>query len=809
MIPDYLVEENASCRESALQNLPQIPQALREEKTPMFCLWRKELDDKDRPTKVPYRPLSPHKKASVNKETDFTTFDGALSALKNLGEYGFGGIGIRVCEGIAGIDIDHCIDDQGNLSDMAADIVETMDAYTEKSPSGKGIRIIFRVAKGFSYDRENFYIKHPSNGLEVYVAGMTLRYLTITGDVIRRHDLVERTEQVAGILPKYMVIPTQPRKATTTAGPQVTPSNLSDIDLIQKIRGSKQGQKFDALFRGEQVTGKSQSEADEALCAILAFWTQGDAEQIDRIFRMSGLYREKWNRKDYMKRTIDRAIALCGGNFYNPGRDIDQRVYGWDDDIVTDAQGPADIVDTQSVPGMKVHTTTPPAEAGADPGQAAADNQDTTKESPAPAWYAGRQNDTGIIDAVFAETFARDIGWTRTGYTLRTPAGEIVTESDALRTIVETVRQYCPLVSYQKAKRLFAMTRLYLPEDKAADELDLCTAEALDAMPLEAMVFNVNQLLPAGLTVLAAPPKTGKSWLALALADAIATGSTFFGLDTRRGACLYCALEDSRYRVQDRLRKIGSTMPPNLSIVTRGTKRLDSGLLQQLEKWITATTDARLVIIDTLARVRPLASTGLDAYNADTAAIAPLQALALAHGVSILLITHYRKTYQAAMDADPFDRITGSNGLFAVADSAWLIYGKRGGDDMTFRTTGRDATDTKLKIKFDKDSCRWQVIGTAAAVEAQKALDAYRASPLFRTIRQLVSEAGVWRGTAADLMKAIADFTGEPGGDPRTIGVDLAENAALLLKEDGIHYSKDAGGRKGRAYTFQRVKALA
>lgn len=541
-------------------------------------------------------------------------------------------------------------------------------------------------------------------------------------------------------------------------------------------------------------------------CEVWDAWSSAGADDKQDPRYNPGECSKRWNTftgQNSSGKSVDLRVlwelAARHGWTWRPA--ATQKTYGWNDVITTDGPAPGDSVDVEIVPGMTVHTTEPGGPAGEDPGEEQA--------PPPPAWYTGRQNDTGIIDAVFAETFARDIGWTRTGYTLRTPAGEIVTESDALRTIVETVRQYCPLVSYQKAKRLFAMTRLYLPEDKAADDLDLCTAEALDAMPLEAMVFNVNQLLPAGLTVLAAPPKTGKSWLALALADAIATGSTFFGLDTRRGACLYCALEDSRYRVQDRLRKIGSTMPPNLSIVTRGTKRLDSGLLQQLEKWITATPDPRLIIVDTLARVRPLASTGLDAYNADTAAIAPLQALALAHGVSILLITHYRKTYQAAMDADPFDRITGSNGLFAVADSAWLIYGKRGGDDMTFRTTGRDATDTELKIEFDKDSCRWQVIGTAAAVEAQKALDAYRASPLFRTIRQLVSEAGVWRGTAADLMKAVADFTGEPGGDPRTIGVDLAENAALLLKEDGIHYSKDAGGRKGRAYTFQRVKALA
>ena len=95
-------------------------------------------------------------------------------------------------------------------------------------------------------------------------------------------------------------------------------AHLSDEQLIGRASIVRNAKKFDRLWNGDASlwTGEgaiypSQSEADAALCALLAYWTQRDAARIDRLFRLSGLMREKWNRRDYRERTIAMAIAKC------------------------------------------------------------------------------------------------------------------------------------------------------------------------------------------------------------------------------------------------------------------------------------------------------------------------------------------------------------------------------------------------------------------------------------------------------------------------------------------------------------------
>lgn len=407
-----------------------------------------------------------------------------------------------------------------------------------------------------------------------------------------------------------------------------------------------------------------------------------------------------------------------------------------------------------------------------------------------------------INETAFAEYLIEKTGWKKTGNIIRAADNQIVTYDAARRVIASEIAPYFPTDTQRRITTLLKIVRLYLPDAKPADEFEIKSAWELSQEHLEPPAFTVNSLLPVGLTVFAAAPKTGKSWLCLALADAIATGEKFLGFDVQRGSCLYAALEDSKFRVVDRLKKIGSDMPKSLQIVNSGAKRLDDGLLLQLESWIDRTPDSKLIVIDTLARVRPSSASGLDAYQQDTLTIAPLQALALNRGVSILIVTHYSKSKQFAADADPFDRITGSNGLFGVADAAWLIYGKRGNDELTFRTTGRDALDNEFKIAFDKESCKWSLLGTSEALEEQRKLDGYKANPIAQTIKAVVKENGRWQVTASELALEVAKRTQTFAGDAREIGVKLAEITDLLLK-DGIMWSKSPGGRKGRGYCFE------
>jgi putative DNA primase/helicase len=267
-----------------------------------FCLWKYEERD-GRRTKVPYQ-ISGLKADSTNKDT-FTEFTSATSHM-----VGYDGIGIGVFGDVCAIDIDHCVEN-GVFSNMAEAIIAQMDSYTEYSPSGIGVRILFKATLQ-TYDKGRYYINNQKIGLEVYVAGYTNRFVTVTGNHISGSGLEERTEALAEVLDKYMKKANKPKTALITPG-----SYLSDESVLEKAASSKQADKFNALWNGQFPDGESHSEADSALCAMLSFWCGGDIEQMDRLFRMSGLYRKKWERNDYRKSTLSKAVAICS-DFYKP-----------------------------------------------------------------------------------------------------------------------------------------------------------------------------------------------------------------------------------------------------------------------------------------------------------------------------------------------------------------------------------------------------------------------------------------------------------------------------------------------------------
>lgn len=305
-----------------MTNTNNLPETLKQRG--LFCLWKYESRD-GRQTKMPYDPNSPQDRAKSNDRSTF-----APMATAQARAAGFDGIGIGIFDDIAGIDIDHCIDDAGQLSPMAQDIVQTMDAYTEISPSGKGLRILF-LAPGFQYDKDRYYIKESKQGLEVYIAGMTNRYLTVTGNTLRSSDLVDRTKQLQSVLDRYMKRNTaeqQPQGQQTLDSwqyvrmQQRTAADLSDRELIDRAMNAGNGSAFTSLWNGDISGYPSHSEADQALCNLLAFWTNKDAARMDSLFRQSGLMRDKWNRRQsgttYGAITISKAIAGCAEGYTPP-----------------------------------------------------------------------------------------------------------------------------------------------------------------------------------------------------------------------------------------------------------------------------------------------------------------------------------------------------------------------------------------------------------------------------------------------------------------------------------------------------------
>lgn len=275
-----------------------LPKELKE--NALFCLWKYEMRN-GRKTKVPYQTNG--KRADSSNKACFSDFDTVANLTQS-----YDGIGMGMFQPFVAVDIDHCVDG-AKLSDMATDIVETLNSYTEYSPSESGVRIVAK-ADTLSYDKVKYYINNQKIGLEVYVAGMTNKFVTLTGNTICEAPIAERTNEIMAILDKYMqkpVVALNPKK--------IVGSYLSDESIIEKSAKSKQGEKFSALWNGEFET--SHSEADQALCAVLAFWCGGDTEQMDRLFRKSKLYREKWERNDYREMTLQKALMQTK-EFYKP-----------------------------------------------------------------------------------------------------------------------------------------------------------------------------------------------------------------------------------------------------------------------------------------------------------------------------------------------------------------------------------------------------------------------------------------------------------------------------------------------------------
>ncbi|HVU66271.1 MAG TPA: AAA family ATPase, partial [Ktedonobacteraceae bacterium] len=226
----------------------------------------------------------------------------------------------------------------------------------------------------------------------------------------------------------------------------------------------------------------------------------------------------------------------------------------------------------------------------------------------------------------------------------------------------------------------------------------------------------VPGLLGEGLVLFAGKPKLGKSWLALSLALACAPSNdqservALGHYPVTAGGVLYLSLEDSEKRFQSRVRKLLGERPvPSSFGYALEWKPLLSGGLHDLETILCNAPDTRLVVIDTLARVRTPGS-GSSIYQEDYALMAALHALVVRHHLTLILVHHTRKM---ASD-DAFDEISGTTGLTGAVDTSMVLKRARGERDATLHLTGRDVEEQELALTFNPTTCAWTVTGNAA-----------------------------------------------------------------------------------------------
>ena len=267
-------------------------------------------------------PLNPRTGtgAKANDASTWATFDEAVAFAERNGYFKnrTGGIGFEFANGYAGVDLDNVILPDGTLKPYAREIVELMNSYTEISVSGKGLHILCKGSLSDIGTRR----KNDELGVEAYSEG---RYFTVTGQVYGDvKPIAERTAELKKVYQKYLAKSektSKPEKGGALVQAERVPSeDLSDNELWERMFASAHGSKIRALYNGD-ISGytsthydgntySNPSGADMALCCYLAYWTGNDRARIERMFRQSKLYRDKWERSDYRERTISEAIRL-------------------------------------------------------------------------------------------------------------------------------------------------------------------------------------------------------------------------------------------------------------------------------------------------------------------------------------------------------------------------------------------------------------------------------------------------------------------------------------------------------------------
>jgi putative DNA primase/helicase len=302
---------------------------------PQWVCWRKEpREDGKGWTKVPYNPRT-QKRAKSNDPRTWASYAIALQVYQQSKRtpHPYDGLSFAFRAGgnLTGVDLDHCIAEDGTLDAWARRWIEQLASYTERSPSDEGVHA-FVIGTHAKPRCDKLIIKgerHESAAIEIY---SEVRFFTVTGKHLAGTPTTIEARQEA--------LDALYQELASTRGENVNrnearnekvlrfPTTPDDDTLIKKAEAASNGDKFRALFRDGSTAGYgSPSEADMALCLLLAFWTGRDPDRMDRLFRQSALYRDKWDTarstSTYGWETIHRAASRCNV-VYDPTRPMRQ-----------------------------------------------------------------------------------------------------------------------------------------------------------------------------------------------------------------------------------------------------------------------------------------------------------------------------------------------------------------------------------------------------------------------------------------------------------------------------------------------------
>ena len=269
----------------------------------------------------------------------------------------------------------------------------------------------------------------------------------------------------------------------------------------------------------------------------------------------------------------------------------------------------------------------------------------------------------------------------------------------------------------EKACEMIAQLATSTPEWEPPKEPDIFDSFGFYSVPdltpeeKKPPEFIVDGMIPCGMTFLSGAPKIRKSFMALQIASAVATGSPFLSHNTTQCDVAYLDLEGSKSRVSFRAERMSMKIPRNVFITNSITERLADGLVDKLRQLHRARPSIRLIIIDTYSRARgSYKNFGVNAYDADVALLEPVQRMALEENIAVVFIHHDKKG--AGFASDSFERLSGTMGISGSSDCVINLVadGKRFDGKATMEYTPRDAKGGEIKLVFDERFGEWQEI---------------------------------------------------------------------------------------------------
>ena len=303
-------------------------------------------------------------------------------------------------------------------------------------------------------------------------------------------------------------------------------------------------------------------------------------------------------------------------------------------------------------------------------------------------------------------------------------------------------------------------------------KLQTVNADTLLYEPLEKPSFVVDGLIPTGLILFCGSQKIGKSWLMLKLCLCVSQGIPLWDMPTREGNVLYLCLEDTFCRIQDRLFRLTDEASGRLHFAVASDK-LSDGLIVQLEDYLKEYPDSRLIVIDTLQKIRTASKD--NAYASDYGDISLIKDFADTHSLAVVVVHHIRKQN----DSDVFNKVSGTTGLTGSADATFVLEQEnRVSNAAKLYVTGRDTPYQEFTLRFC--DCSWELVERKGQEQLAKET---MPDVLFRLV-DFMQGREEWTGTATELLEQM----GETGTPPNIMTKRLNEYRASFLNENNIRY---------------------